>query len=189
MRVARYAAPLAALLLFAAARVTPPPPSGTAAMPPAVILARAALDSMNLAFAASNQHWNELADLNTMERMLGTVRPTQREFLGCLQGRIRGDTVVVDRWVPARDMKQLQLAVAGNCDSVPDLIGTWHTHPFRADLQNLPIKERHLSRQDLETFGASRLAVTLVLWDEDSVDAAVRLPGGQTVHPAALQIP
>lgn len=159
-----------------------------AAPGPTVILTRPALDSMNVAFAASNLHWNELSDLNTMERMLGTVRPTQREFLGCLQGRVRGDTIEVERWVPARNMKQLQLAVAGSCDSVPDLIGTWHTHPYRADLQNLPIKERSLSRQDLETFGASQLVVTLVVWDQDSVDAAVRLPGRQTVHPAALRI-
>jgi hypothetical protein len=156
--------------------------------PPVVILSRSALDSMNLAFAGSNQHWNELADLNTMERMLGTIRPTQREFLGCLQGRVSGSTIEVNRWVPARDMKQLQLAVAGNCDSVPDLVGTWHTHPFRADPRNLPIKERRLSPQDLATFGATRLIVTMVVWDQDSMDAAVRLPGGATVHPAEVQI-
>ncbi len=155
---------------------------------PAVLLSRVARDSMSAAFARSNEHWNELADLNTMERMLGTIRPTQREFLGCLQGRVSGTTVEVDRWVPARGMKQLQLAVAGTCDSVPGLIGTWHTHPYRADLQNLPIKERHLSPQDLETFGSTRLVVTMVMWDEDSVDAAVRLPGGETVHPAEVRI-
>ena len=155
---------------------------------PTVLLTRAAVDSMNAAFAGSNEHWDQLADLNTMERMLGTIRPTQREFLGCLQGKVKGSTVRVDGWVPARDMKRLQLAVAGSCDSVPRLIGTWHTHPYRADLQNLPIKERRLSGQDLQTFGASGLAATLVMWDRDSVDAAVRLPNGKVAHPVEVLV-
>jgi hypothetical protein len=91
--------------------------------------------------------------------------------------------------VPARDMKQLQLAVTGNCDGVPRLVGTWHTHPFRADLQNLPIKERRLSAQDLKTFGSSRLRVTLVMWDRDSVDAALRIRSEDLlVHPARVVI-
>jgi hypothetical protein len=165
------------------------PPTSPAGGAPVVVLARAARDSMNSAFARSNQHWDELADLNTMERMLGTIRPTQHEFLGCLQGEAERGRITIDGWVPARDMKQLQLAVAGSCDAVPRLVGTWHTHPYRADLRNLPIKERRLSAQDLETFGASRLLVTLVMWDEDSVDAAVRLPDGQVVHPARVIVP
>src|SRR6185295_11968703 len=105
---------------------------------PVIRLSRAARASMSAEFARSNQHWDELADLNTMERMLGTIRPTQREYLGCLQGEANGQVVRIDSWVPARDMKQrdmkqLQQAVAGSCDSVPRLVGTWHTHPFRAD--------------------------------------------------------
>jgi hypothetical protein len=155
---------------------------------PVVVLARAARDSMNAAFARSNEHWNELADLNTMERMLGTIRPTQREYLGCLQGQVNGGAVEIDGWVPARRMKQLQLAVAGSCDSVPRLVGTWHTHPFRADQRNLPVKERRLSTQDLQTFGGSRLWVTLVVWDHDSVDAALRTGAGATLHPARVVV-
>ncbi len=155
---------------------------------PMVILSRAARDSMSAAFDRSNEHWNELADLNTMERMLGTIRPTQREFLGCLQGRVQSNTVRVESWVPAADMKQLQLAVTGSCDSVPRLVGTWHTHPFRADLKNLPLKERSLSAQDLATFRGARLAVTLVMWDRDSVDAAVRDTRGELAHPARVRM-
>lgn len=153
-----------------------------------VVLSRSARDSMSAEFDRYNAHWNELADLNTMERMLGTIRPTQREYLGCLQGRVVGDTIRIEHWTPAADMKQLQLAVSGNCDSVPGLIGTWHTHPFRADLNNLPIKERSLSAQDLQTFGHSELAVTLVMWDRDSLDAAVRDLGGGVVHPVPLRV-
>jgi proteasome lid subunit RPN8/RPN11 len=152
---------------------------------PVVVLAAAARDRMGQVFARFNQHWNELGDLNTLERMLGTIRPTQREYLGCLQGEIDGDTVRVDGSVPATGMKQLQLAVTGSCDSVPRLVGTWHSHPYRADPQNLPIKERRLSAQDLETFGSSPYAVTIVIWDVDSLDTAVRWHG-KVVHPARV---
>lgn len=155
---------------------------------PAVVLSLAARDSMNAAFDRGNEHWNELADLNTMERMLGTIRPTQREYLGCLQGEVRGEAVRIDGWVPARDMKQLQLAVTGSCDSVPRLVGTWHTHPFRADLQNLPVKERRLSAQDLATLAGSHFSMTLVMWDRDSVDAALRRDAGRLVHPARVVV-
>lgn len=155
---------------------------------PLVVLSRAARESMTAALRTHNRNWDRLADLNTMERMLGTIRPTQREYLGCLIGRIERGTVYVDRWVPARDMKQLQLAVAGSCDSIPGVVGTWHTHPYRADLNNQPVKERALSRQDLETFAGSRWAATLVLWDEDSIDAAARGPGARTVHPVPVRV-
>jgi len=153
-----------------------------------VALPRTIRDSMNAVFLASNEHWNELGDLNTLERMLGTVRPTQREYLGCLQGTVRDGVVRIDGWMPAHDMKRLQLAVTGSCEGVPRLLGTWHTHPYHADLENLPIKERSLSPQDLETLRTSDYAVMLVIWDVDSLDAAVRVPDGTTRHPAAVRI-
>ncbi len=153
-----------------------------------VIINAAARDSMNAVFRTYNQHWNELSDLNTLERMLGTVRPTQREYLGCLQGTVEGHTVRVDGWVPAADMKQLQMAVTGSCEGVDRVIGTWHSHPYRADAQNLPIKERSLSPQDLKTFGESRYRVSLVVWDVDSIDGAVRATGDPIRHPVAIRI-
>ena len=182
-RLLPLAAPAALLVAALACETRPAEERG-----PVVVLARAARDSMNAAFARSNEHWDELADLNTMERMLGTIRPTQREYLGCLQGEVQGQTVRIDGWVPARGMKQLQLAVAGSCDSVPRLVGTWHTHPFRADLHNQPVKERQLSPQDLATFGAMRLGVTLVMWDRDSMDGAVRTRSGEVVHPVRVVV-
>jgi hypothetical protein len=154
-------------------------------LPPVVVIDRSVRDSMSAVFRKFNQHWDELGDLNTLERMLGTVRPTQLEYLGCLQGAASRDTVLIQSWQPAGDMKQLPLAVGGNCDSVPHLVGTWHTHPYRANAENLPIKERSLSAQDLETFLASGLAVTLVMWDADSVDAAAKA-GRALVHPARV---
>ena len=159
---------------------------GDVSPPAVVVLARSARDSMNIVFRRFNQHWDELADLTTLERMLGTIRPTQLEYLGCLQGSVLRDTVRIESWQPAADMKQLQLAVAGNCDTVPRLVGTWHTHPYRANLQNLPVKERSLSAQDLETLRAAAFPVTLVMWDVDSVDAAVKGGGGSVSHPAVV---
>lgn len=155
---------------------------------PGLVLPKAIRDSMDAVFVASNQHWNELGDLNTLERMLGTVRPTQREYLGCLQGTVHHGAVRVDGWTPASDMKRLQLAVSGSCDGVPRLVGTWHTHPFRADPQNLPVKERTLSLQDLQTFNATGYSASMVIWDVDSIDAAVRAPDGSVHHPATIRI-
>jgi hypothetical protein len=158
---------------------------GLRAPPPVILLDRSVRDSMSVVFRKFNQHWDELGDLNTLERMLGTVRPTQLEYLGCLQGEISRDTVWVQSWQPARNLKQLQLAVGGDCEEVPRLVGTWHTHPYRANAENLPIKEPSLSAQDLETFRTSALAVTLVMWDGDSIDGAVKT-GQVVVHPARL---
>ena len=68
---------------------------------PIVVLPRAARDSMTAVFRTFNRNWDQLADLNMLEKMLGTVRPTQREYLGCLIGRVERDTVQVERWAGA----------------------------------------------------------------------------------------
>src|SRR5207237_53617 len=73
----------------------------------------------------NNRHWDELAGQNTLTQLLGTGRPTQREYLACLEGEVVRDTLFVRRLQPARDLKQLQLAVAGTCDSVARLVGTF----------------------------------------------------------------
>ena len=41
------------------------------------LLSRPVVDSMNAIFDRSNEHWDELQDLTQLEKMLGTVRPTQ----------------------------------------------------------------------------------------------------------------
>jgi hypothetical protein len=50
------------------------------------------------------------------------------------------------------------------------------------------VKEPALSAQDLETFVASRWAASLVMWDEDSIDAAARGAGGALAHPVPVRI-
>ncbi len=143
-------------------------------------------DSMNAIFLRYNEHWDQLTDVNTLTQMLGTGRPTQREYLGCLRGHVSRDTLWVTDWEPARDMKQLQFAVAGSCDHLTDVVGTWHTHPYRADLHGAAIKESSLSKQDLATFTAGRDRVVLIVWDVDSFDAAARSADGPVLHPSLV---
>ena len=50
------------------------------------------------------------------------------------------------------------------------------------------MKEPALSAQDLETFAKSRWAATLVVWDEDSLDAAARGSDGEPSHPVPVRI-
>jgi hypothetical protein len=87
-------------------------------------------------------HARGVAALPAPSRLNHRQRPPQLEYLGRLQGSVRGDTVRIESRQRAADMKQLQLAVDGNCDPAPRLLRTWHTHPYRLDLQNRAIKER-----------------------------------------------
>jgi len=176
-------AALAGALLLSAAV-----PPGAARPEGSVSLSRAVLDSMNNIFEESNRNWDSLQDLNTMERMLGTVRPTQKEYLGRLQGSVDVAVVSVTGLLPARNMRQLQLAVTGTCDSLPRIIGSWHTHPFHADQDNRALKSRQLSPQDLATFAASTDQVAIIMWDRDSLDAAVKAPDGSIIHPASIVV-
>jgi hypothetical protein len=155
-----------------------------------IILGAPVRDSINAIFLRFNEHWDELGQTNTLTQMLGTGHPTQHEYLGCLIGHTRGDTVWVTGWVPAEHLRQLQFAVAGDCDHVQQLLGTWHTHPFRGDPagSKKPLKEPMLSAVDLSTFAANHDRVTLAAWDRDSIDAAVRLEDGTVVHPASVVV-
>ncbi len=162
--------------------VQPPDP------PAVVVIARSVRDSINAIWLRNNVHWNELADQNTLTQMLGTGKPTQREYMGCLVGYLSADTVFVTAWVPAQHMHQLQFAVTGSCKEVAELVGTWHTHPYRADTAGHALKEPSLSSTDLSTFAAGADHVVLAAWDADSIDAAVRTAGGVLRHPAVVVI-
>lgn len=175
---------LAGVAVLFAARVPVTRPVVTSG----ITVSRAVLDSMNAIFEESNRNWDKLQDLNTMERMLGTVRPTQKEYLGCLQGSVEVASAAINGFVPARNMRQLQLAVTGTCDSLPRVVGSWHTHPFHADAENRALKSRDLSPQDLATFAASQDRVLMVVWDRDSVDAALRADDGTILHPVSVRV-
>jgi hypothetical protein len=158
--------------------------------PPVVVLPTAVRDSINAIFLRNNAHWNELADVNTLTQMLGTGHATQKEYLGCLIGHSSAgaDTVYVTDWVPARGMRQLQFAVTGSCDSVPAVVGTWHTHPFHADPSGHAVKGPVLSAGDMKTFAAGHDRVVIAAWDVDSVDAAARDEHGVVEHPAVVVV-
>ena len=141
---------------------------------------------MSAVWIQNNRHWDELAGQNTLTQLLGTGKPTQREYLGCLAGEVANDTLWVRELLAAAELKQLQFAVAGNCDQVDHLVGTWHTHPYRAGPDGGALKERGLSALDLATFAAARDLISVVMWDMDSIDVAAKAPDGSVRHPVAL---
>jgi len=143
---------------------------------------------MSALWVENNRHWDELADQNTLTQLLGSGKPTQREYLGCLVGDVAGDTLFIRSFVPAEHLKQLQFAVAGDCDGVERLVGTFHTHPYRADPAGRAVKERGLSAMDLKTFAAAPDLVSMVMWDLDSLDAATKAGDGSVRHPAAVRV-
>jgi hypothetical protein len=143
---------------------------------------------MGTIWTENNHHWDELADQNTLAQALGTGKPTQHEYLGCLVGDVQGDTLWVRALHPAANLRQLQFAVAGDCDRVDRVIGTWHTHPYRADSAGHALKERGLSTQDLQTFSRAHDLVSIVVWDRDSLDVAAKAPDGNVAYPAPLLV-
>jgi len=154
---------------------------------PVIRIPTSVRDSLNSVWSLANTHWNEISDQNTLTQALGTGKPTQKEYLGCLIGDASADTFRVIGWIPANDMKRFQFAVTGNCDSVPGAIGTFHTHPYRAaPTGDRPLKEPGLSQQDLTTFTGGTDRVLVVVWDVDSLDVALRAADGHVVHPAHL---
>ncbi len=179
--------------LPAYAQAPPDPPASpvrtvAVAEGPVILVRRAVADSLSAIWTRANESWDQLADLNWMERNLGTVRATQREFLGCLLGAVRGDTLDIDAWIPARNMKRLMTAVTGDCSGLERYVGTFHTHPYLADTQNRATKQRYLAPQDRLSFEASGDLVAVVIWDVDSLDAAVRDGAGAIQHPAAVLV-
>jgi len=153
-----------------------------------IVLPTDVRDSMAAIFRRGNQHWDELAGESTLTQMLGTGRPTQLEYMGCLRGHAAGDTVWVDGTVAAAGMKRFQFAVTGTCDDVEGLVGTWHTHPYRASPANKALKEPVLSSTDLATFSDGADRVVIAVWDTDSADAAVRGVNGAVRHPSTIVV-
>lgn len=152
--------------------------------PRTVLVPEGVVASMNERFLEFNEHWDEAPRMNRITQMLRSGGPTQLEYMGCLQGEVEDDTVRIRGWEEARDLVQLQFGVGGSCEDVPDLLGTWHTHPFRADVYGHPVKTRGLSRSDLESFAGGDHRLLLVLWDVDSLTVALRSRAGEVVHPA-----
>jgi hypothetical protein len=143
-----------------------------------VVLPAAIRDSMSAIWTENNRHWDEAPETNGRMWTSSVTRPTELRYMGCLTGRLTGDTLWVSHLVPAAGLAQHQLSVSGDCSGVPELIGTWRTHPFRAGFKGHVIKERGLSGRELKKFTAGGELVVIVVWDVDSIDLATRAPDG-----------
>src|SRR5207245_2729212 len=82
-------------------------------------------------------------------------KPTQREYLGCLVGDVAGDTLFVRRLVHAKHWKQLQFAVAGDCEGVERRVCSFHTHPYRGDSAGRALHDLGLSARDVVAVAAA----------------------------------
>jgi len=151
-----------------------------------VVIPAAIRDSMSVLWSQSNRDWNDSSQVGTRSPQVVAVRPT-RAHLGCLAGEVAGDTVLVRQLMPAANVRKRESSVTGDCSTVSGVIGTWHTHPYRAGYEGRAIKERALSGKDLKTFIAANDLVTIVMWDADSLDLATKGPDGLR-HPATAVI-
>lgn len=176
----------AALLSSAlAARRAPLPPTS---IPLRVILvANDVRDSMNLIFLHSTSGWKKYhPNVNLMN--YGRGSPVWREAMRCLHGRISTDTLWITSWETPRGERAFAAAVTGECDDSDDAVGSWHTHPWKADSLDHPIKTRGLSIGDLRAFRASSDLISLAQWDRDSITGAVRAFNGSMQYPIAVQV-
>jgi hypothetical protein len=176
----------AALLSSAlAARKAPLPPTS---IPVRVILvANDVRDSMNLVFLHATSGWKKYhPNVNAMN--YGRGSPIWREAMRCLHGRVSTDTLWITSWETPRGERAFAAAVTGECDDSDDAVGSWHTHPWKADSLEHPIKTRGLSVGDLRAFRASSDRISLAQWDRDSITAAVRAFNGSMQYPIAVQV-
>lgn len=168
-----------------AAREAPLPPTS---IPVRVILvANDVRDSMNMVFLHSTSGWRKYPTyVNAANYGRGT--PIWQETMRCLRGHISTDTLWITAWESPRGERAFAAAVTGECDDRADAVGSWHTHPWRADSIAKPIKTRELSIGDLRAFRASADRVALAQWDRDSIAGAVRAFNGSVQYPVPVQV-
>jgi hypothetical protein len=144
-----------------------------------VVLPAGIRDSMSAIWTANNRHWDWISP-NMPSEVVSTA-PTRRYF-GCVTGSSVGDTLWVRNLMPATGVKRGATGVAADCSNVPDLIGTWQTHPYRAGFQGRPIKERGVSGREFRALAEAGGLVTISMWDVDSLDLATKELGGDVRH-------
>jgi hypothetical protein len=167
-----------------AARPAPLPPTS---IPLRVILvANDVRDSMNMVFIHATAGWKKYLNVNPAN--LGRGTPIWRETMRCLHGRISTDTLWITSWESPRGERAFAAAVTGECDDSDNAVGSWHTHPWRADSMQRPIKTRGLSVGDLRAFHASTDLISLAQWDRDSIAGAVRAFNGSVQYPIPVLV-
>lgn len=188
---ARRSALRCALLLPAllgsaiAARTMRPLPSTTVPLR-VILVANGVRDSMNMVFLHSTSGWRKYPGINAASYGRGT--PIWRETMRCLHGKISTDTLWITGWETPRGERGFAAAVTGECDDSEDAVGSWHTHPWRADSMQQPIKTRGLSIGDLRQFHASADLISLAQWDRDSIAGAVRAFNGSVQYPIPVLV-
>jgi hypothetical protein len=191
MRIARHGMLPRVLLLPAllastlAARHAPLPPTS---VPVRVILvANDVRDSMNAVFLHSTSGWKKYhPNVNAMN--FGRGSPIWRETMRCLHGKLSTDTLWITSWEAPHGERAFAAAVTGDCDDSDDAVGSWHTHPWKADSLDHPIKTRGLSVGDLRAFRASSDRISLAQWDRDSITGAVRAFNGSMQYPIRVLV-
>jgi hypothetical protein len=176
---------IVALLASAtAARRAPLPPTS---IPLRVILiANDVRDSMNMVFIHATVGWKKYPNINPA--IFGRGTPIWHETMRCLHGRISTDTLWITSWESPRGERAFAAAVTGECDDSDKSVGSWHTHPWRADSMQKPIKTRGLSVGDLRAFHASTDLISLAQWDRDSIAGAVRAFNGSVQYPIPVLV-
>jgi len=177
---------LSALLAGAIAARRAPLPPGT--IPLRVILvANDVRDSMNMVFLHSTAGWRK-KDATINLASFGRGTPIWREAMRCLRGRISTDTLWITSWETPRDERAFAAAVTGECDDSDDAVGSWHTHPWRADSMQKPLKTPGLSVGDLRAFRQSADRISLAQWDRDSISGAIRSFNGSVQYPVSVRV-
>lgn len=168
-----------------AARRAPLPPTS---MPLRVILvANDVRDSMNMVFLHSTSGWRKYQK-NVNPANFGRGTPIWRETMRCLRGRVSGDTLWITAWETPRGERAFAAAVTGECDDSDEAVGSWHTHPWRADSAQKPLKTRGLSVGDLRAFHSSSDLISLAQWDRDSIAGAMRAYNGAVQYPVPVLV-
>ncbi len=168
-----------------AARRAPLPPTS---IPVRVILvANDVRDSMNMVFLHSTAGWRKYQK-NVNPANFGRGTPIWRETMRCLRGRISNDTLWITAWETPRGERAFAAAVTGECDDNDEAVGSWHTHPWRADSAQKPMKTRGLSVGDLRAFHSSSDLVALAQWDRDSIAGAVPAFNGSVQYPIPVLV-
>lgn len=167
-----------------AARHAPLPP-GTIPLR-VILIANDVRDSMNVVFLHRTSGWRKYPNINPANFGRGT--PIWRETMRCLHGRISTDTLWITSWEAPRGERAFAAAVTGECDDADDAVGSWHTHPWRADSMQKPLKTRGLSVGDLRAFRASADRISLAQWDRDSISGAIRSFNGSVQYPVPVLV-